>query len=343
MDSEYTGKDKKLFIVGIEWDGQHPPTQWYRRLKDLTGGIRDQGTQERGGREVSSIERRYKEGSALILQEGMILCTSYSLARELAIFARDDIGDFLVSKGGYPPIVYLGEAKVTDAFVATEEDRRIIDRMQATLGRRGKKPAKVNYVITCLECLDAHKKEAPRDHIINCPKCGGLKIHWRPGKPKVFHDDSSLDIIELWKRTRFGQQHWEPGRLAYLDAEKKVASKLPQMKDLYLGGREGDTVTLMDNPLSEQVYKVARKIADVEREGALEFLDAVLVGRTHMRIEHRLNARIAAATLYFQHSDAPEHAILAELPDRVDVLDAAVTLGTKQTANILINYVANGG
>jgi DNA-directed RNA polymerase subunit RPC12/RpoP len=342
MSNILDSKEKEVHIVGIEWDGQHPPTKWYRRLDEWTGGIRSARTQVKGGKEVSSIERRYEEGAALVLQEGMIICSSYDLAKKIAIFARDDIGDMLIWGGGKRPTVYLGEARVTDVFVATDEDRAILDRIEGTLSKKGKKPKAVNYVITCLECMRATDEERPRDQVINCPYCGSMRIHWRPGRKQMYLDDG-CDIVELWKRTRFAKSHWEPGMIATLTIDRKTAKKPPPIKDLFMGGREGDTLTLMDNKLSEQVYLVARRMADVDREAALDFLDSVLVGRTYQETRRRTKARIRAATKYFEYSNDPQYAMLAELPDRVDVLDAAIMLGSHRTANLIVNYLVNHG
>jgi len=75
---------REFHIVVIEWDGEKPPRQWYRRLKRLAGGVR-------GDKKVNPIERRADKG--IIIQEGCILTPSYSLARALAIMARDDFLD----------------------------------------------------------------------------------------------------------------------------------------------------------------------------------------------------------------------------------------------------------
>lgn len=335
---EFSGKDRKLYIVGIEWDGQHPPTKWYRRLADLTGGIRARGNDK----EINPVTRRYDKGKgALVLQEGMILCQSYYLARELAIYARDTIGWELTMKGGKPPVVYVGEATVSDRFTSTREDENILKRMETTLGKRGKKPGKQWYAVTCMECMEAYDDEVPKDHVVNCPSCGSLKIHWRPGKTRMFKDTGD-DILTFWKRTRFHTTHWEPSKIAVLDFEVEQADNPPpDDDDLLIGATEHKAITLIEK--SGQVLYVARKLAETDRIAALDFLDAVLVGRTHMPLKLRQKARIDAATQYYLHGGDPQFAIMGELPDEADVLDAATLLGETRVANYMINYLMNGG
>jgi hypothetical protein len=334
---DYEGKEKRLHIVGIEWDGQRPPTKWYRRLDELTGGIRGKSNDK----EVSPIERRFDETKGgLILQEGLILCQSYYLARELALYARDTIGRELIWKGGKPPTVYIGEALVSNVFSANREDEALLSRMEKTLGKRGKKPGKEWYSITCIECMESYSSKVPKDHVVNCPKCGSLKIHWRTGKTRNFRDTGE-DIVKFWKRVRFHGTHWEPAQIAILDQETETFPEPPELEDLLIGAREHETITLIEN--SDQVLHVAQKLAETNRHEAIDFLDAVFVGKTHLPTKIRSKSRIAAATEYFLKGGDPQFGIMGEIPNQADVLDAAPLLGETRTANYIINYLMNGG
>ncbi len=318
----------KLYTVIIEWDGQKPPTQWYRRRDALVGGVR-------GDKSQSSLERRQKDGiDGVIVQESVIICNSESLARSLAYYAHYEAGETLWRNGGDYPSVYIVEGSLFDTKPGHEKDREIVNGIQSKLGQRGRQPAKVTYQVTCLEEMTVNATDAPRGRLINCPTCGGVHIRSREGQPHIFND-SGQDIFDLWLATRFAGPHFEPATVV-----DNGGIDAPKVGDLLINNN--DEMVIEGIKVSSDVLEIAREIAKTGRHDALLLLDAVFVGRRHNDESKRNKARIEAATQFFAQGGSPAGIVLAETPIP-DLLDAATMLGAEVAAGYLLTYQHSNG
>lgn len=330
-------------FVLIEWDGEKPPTKWYRKLDSLVGGVR---SGEAANKEnMSAIVRRAEHGQAgsVVFQEGCILCKSETLARELALYARDEIGYDMQREGRRPPTVMIGNARATRAFTPTPEDDMYLKKITDVLGKRGKRPDPVKYVVTCHEDLGVHTTEKPKGHAINCPNCGGFKINVREGGEMVYYDDGS-PIFELWLRTRFNYHaHFEPCEILPEHAKNDVGvQSAPPLAGVELyNAKDDDTVNAM-----KQSTEIARAMADMEqgefttRMQAIDLLDAIFVARRHYTAQQVLDSRVKAFQQYIKVGGNVQNITIAQMPTP-DLLDASKHLNIQTVVGHLIAYVHN--
>ncbi len=292
-----------MYIVVIEWDGLKVPTGFYHRLKALAArGVR-------GDKGVPALERRIAEEKAgIIVQEGAIIVPSESLARLLAMLAREYGAAY----------VQVGRVHLEKNMAPTPDDIEAMRRVEAVLGRRGRPPKKQVWTVSCRECLTVHRVVAPTP--VNCPRCGGVMISVHLGEPPRFADPGT-DIWDTWLRTRFARGVWEPAPLS--------GSEMPPAQVDVESPREHEVVTWLQ--------KAGTFLGGIERLGrqtALQVLDAVFVARAYWSRERRQAARVAAATEYFRRGGDPAGVVLAE-GDAPDLLDAAGPLGADVVAGLL--------
>lgn len=291
-----------LHIVLIEFDGAQPPSRYYRRIHGLSFKVR-------GDKEVGPLARR-DTGKGVIFQEGAVIAASESLARTIAMIATDE-GAVNVS---------IGRVKLDEHFFRTRQDEAILARIERTMGKRGKKPPAQPWVIACTECVqtNAVNHHAP----VNCPNCGGLLIHIRPGQPQRFRDPGG-DVFDVWLCSRFAGPHWEP-------VEFDPAAPLPPAEVELLNDRERQAAALI------AASPVLEKLRQMPRDVALAFLDAMLVNRAYRDKEARLAARIEAATAFFKRDGNPAAFRLNE-PAQPDLADATAVLGAEMVATWLLH------
>lgn len=299
----------KSYIVLIEWDGEKPPRRWYSRMHKLAGRVR-------GDKGESPLTRR-DGGKGIIFQEGCIICPSESLARQMAFQVRDQFGASAVS---------IGEARMTDKFQMTRADAAVMERVEQSLGKRGRKPPEKDWVITCLEEMKAYHVKIDRP--LQCPHCSGLRVHVREGLYGKLEDDGD-DVLRLWLRSRFVGPHWEPMGLS---TDGSATFYPPSFESVeILNEREADAATKID---ASDVLKVAEKL---DRNEAIELLDAIFVGRTYVDAEKRTAARVEAVTQYFLMGGQPKGISIAETPTP-DLLDTAAMLGPEYAARLMLDY-----
>ena len=319
---------QKTYTVVIEWDGQKPPTNWYRRRDSMVGMVR-------GDKSQSSWDRRQRDGiDGVIVQESVIICTSESLAMSLADIAYNEAGYTLEYNGGHRPEVYIVEGETSKVQPGFSEWRKVVQNIQSKLSKRGRQPAKVDYQVTCLEEMIVSTVKAPRGRVINCPKCGGVHIRAREGQPHAFNDNGQ-DIFDLWLATRFAGPHFEPATVV-----DNGGVNAPKVDDLLIS--QNDEMVIEGIKVSSDVLGIARQIAQTGRHDALLLLDAVFVGRRHNKEEKRNKARIEAATQFFAQGGSPAGIVLAETPIP-DLLDAATMLGAEIAAGYLLTYQHSNG
>ncbi len=332
------------FIAIIEWDGQKPPSKYYRRLHDLAlrsrGGDKDesvlarrqnmsaqalQQAQSTSKRNTSRARTRRQTSretlQGVIFQEGAIICPSESLARTIAALAqrgfKDGKGNVIRAKA-----VKVGEVQFhSDDFVATDDDDKALARIDKVFGSRGRPEDESVWSVVCYEELLTSQKTSAG--VANCPHCGGVRIRTREGKPNAFAvPDGSL--FDAWVRVRFTSGHWESSH-----SGDTFPPALSTVRSLI--GDSGEQVALA---LIEK-SKLDTTLAGFDKDTALKVLDAVLVGIAHLTKETRDARRLEAWTRYAQSGANPLDYPLAG-SDVPDLLDAAGALGAERTAQLAL-------
>lgn len=298
---------RTLWAVVVEPDGGQLPSWYYRRLRELSLTVE-------GDRELGPLARRYSGHGAVVMQEGIVITTSETLARQVVWLAMDAF-DKMEEGGqleGRKPLVSMGRMKLEEGLYRTKQDADIMDRIEGVLSRPGRKPAAKLWAVSCMECCQVTgvKHWSP----INCANCGGVLIHSRPGSPLAYKDPGG-DILMAWQRTRFQGAHWEPAPISDHGAD---------VPDLYNppAGREEETVDLLH--ASPALLDAIRAMP---REIAFDFLDAVFATRTYRTAETRLALRAETVTNFFQQGGSPANVDLIEPAGRLDLIYAAPVLG----------------
>lgn len=288
-----------VHIVIIEWDGEIPPSNYYRRLHQLALRVRGDDDEKAMG----PVARRTNDGeneTGIIFQEGCVICPSEDLARQVAFMAQEH-----GAKN-----VLLGSASISGTFTQTPRDTEIIDRITRVLGKRGRKPAAIKWAISCKNCLQVtnHETWSP----LNCPHCGGMLITARKGEVIAYADPGG-DVLDAWKRTRYAGASWEPspisddGKPAPVDVEVFDAKDAPVVR------------ALADSEVMETIRTMPRDVA-------FAFLDAIVTARAHHTREARLTNRLAVVQEYFLRDGDPSKVSLVESV-RPDLIDAGIGLG----------------
>lgn len=247
-----------MYAVIVEWDGGKPPSRWYSRLHALAARVR-------GDKTVSDIFAR-RSDKGVILQEGAIIVPTESLARVLAVMARN-MG---------AASVQVGEIQFAPYLAPSETDRAVAERINDIMGRRGPKPPKTDYTTVCPECLAVSHVESGYPPL-TCPRCHGTAISVRPGFPRSYLYAGGLPG-EFWLHSRFAHGEWEPSLIAPQGAPPPVV--------------RGDAV-------AEQVAAIrlpSAMLTDVRL--ACRALDAVYIAVTRWPMEKRIAARSRAAAEY---------------------------------------------
>jgi hypothetical protein len=269
-----------MHIVIIEWDGQAVPTAYYDRLRKLALKVRTQDINDKG---LSPLLRRFSggltpeehnktkaldidgrgpggkiertayidlegisfvrstgtwvpghKGSGIIIQEGCIVCASEHVARMVATLASD-----YGAKS-----VHIGTAEI-GAWKSTEEDEKILARINAVFGRRGRPPPSETFTVTCLEEMMSFTIEATG--VAVCPNCSSPLISVSEGELPTYFMDRANDPFHNWLESRFatGQYHvpnvtWDKGKgqkphptnLGYPSEYDEVITKMRNSKRL---------------------------------------------------------------------------------------------------------------
>lgn len=216
-----------VHIVIIEWDGEIPPSNYYRRLHRLALRVRGDDDEKAMG----PVARRTNDGeneTGIIFQEGCVICPSEDLARQVAFMAQEH-----GAKN-----VLLGSANISDTFTQTPRDTEIIDRITKVLGKRGRKPAAVKWAISCKNCLQVtnHETWSP----LNCPHCGGMLITARKGEVMAIIRTMPRDVA-----------------FAFLDAivtarahhtrEARLTNRLAVVQEYFLRNGDPSKVSLVES------------------------------------------------------------------------------------------------
>lgn len=308
-------KKDNFYIVIIEWDGEAPPRKWYRRLYALAGKVR-------GNKDQSIIERRADKG--LIVQEGCILTPSYSLARALAVMAKEEFNASLVE---------LGTAQLSNHFGASREDLQALGRIEIVLGRKGRPLPVENWVVTCFEEMRSYETEEARP--VQCPVCHGLRIAARRGNITGLYDPGDiLSVIDLWVGARLHHfTHWE---YAPINFESKVGVAIRKMDRIGLPPKyQAAAQAIEAGPLGAILPTLDRPLA-------VDIIDAIFVARVHLSQAERAEARLKAITLFFRLGGDPLSIEMMENEAAADLLETALLLGPETAVSLLMRYGNNG-
>lgn len=319
---------KVLHQVLLEWDGEAPPSLWYRRLEAIAGiTVRKND----GNKSVSALVRR-ANGNETIAQEGNVICSSYSLAREIATLAQgimDEIAaewardpEKIAEGRTYAGRVLLTKLEIDWDFAPDEQDAAILQRMERVLSKKGKKPPASDYVVTCFEEAKSHYVSAST--VVNCPCCSGVQIRSRLGGQNHFADPGG-DIIEAWTRMRFATGKFE---VPYAGSELP-----PVMSEInILFDNEREVAQFMTfSPIAEQIKRL-------DRAEAMEILDAILAARLYWSLGRRSEIRLQAVTAYLTSNMDVTGIMLAEMPT-FDLFDCAPILGAQYAASLMARHM----
>lgn len=321
-----------LHVVLLEWGGQKPPSTWYRRLEQIADiKVRKDGV---AASELSSLVNRVGSRNGAVVQEGAILCASYSLARTLRALA---VAGLEVERADgtretiRPVASFLGTVRLEGEDIS-EQDLLALRRMEAVFSKRGKKGPEQPFAVTCMEEMVTRNISAHA--AVNCPVCGGVQVRVRPGHAVPLADPVDDDVFSAWVRLRFGASgYWEKpamapnGMIPLSDAMQSMGGIKEREEQVFVMGLGGA-------PLLHQIQTVTSN-----RDVAMELLDAAFIARNYWRDERRLNARLAAVTAYFQMGNMDVAGIsLAELP-QPDLFDTAALLGPERAAALMTTYM----
>ena len=321
---------KELHQVLLEWDGEAPPSRWYRRLEAIAG-ITARGND--ADKSVSALVRR-ANGNETIAQEGNVICSSYSLAREIATLAQGIMQE-IAEDWKRDPVkaaegrVYAGRVLLTKLYVdwdfaPNKQDAEILKRMERVLSKKGKKPPASDYVVTCFEEGKTHAHSAST--IVNCPCCSGVQIRSRLGNLNHFVDPGG-DIVEAWTRTRFSTGKFE---VPAIGTGGEIAPAMSEI-GIMLNTEREVAQFMVFSPIAEQ-------IKNMDRIEAMEILDAILSARLYWSMGRRSEIRLQAVTAYLTSNMDVTGIMLAEMPT-FDLFDCAPVLGAPYAANLMARHM----
>lgn len=296
-----------MYIVVIEWDGDKPPTTFYNRMHAL-------GLHVQGSKDLSPLERRSRDDGSVVIQEGVVLCSSESLAHEIGLLA-DTLGAEVVKIGAVEPI----------KFEASEADVAVHRKIESVFSRRGRPigSPENEWVVTCFE--EGVTRDISREarNIVNCPICSGLNIRARVGTQIALRPDDSVDALEFWARSRFVSGEFEVPEIS----DAAVDEIDPRIPAALSNGRENDALSRIrtSSTLKAQIGKVSRR-------RALRLLDAVFAALAHLPGDTVLQSRINAIVGLYSEGIPP--ADLGILAKEVDVLHSSAVLGSRAAAEI---------
>jgi hypothetical protein len=304
-------KTNASYLVAIEWDGQQPPTRWYRRLGKLGLRVGSKST------EVSPVDRRAasinyagQQVHAVIYQEGAIMVSSFSLARLLKSYAKRE--------GAIN--VRIAAIEMIEAWEDTAADRELLGRIENVFGRRGRAPEPEKWAVTCSECLSVTAQEAAA--VVSCGNCGGLMIHARRGLPSIYADPGG-DVVAAWLRLRFGGAHWEPATI-------DEAGEEPPALELCNYDDKGAWIAMENAPALDLIRKM-------DRSSAFLFLDAIYVNLTSYDRAERVERRVKAVVEYYRLGGAAT--VQIDEGEAPDLLVAAGPLAPRYVATALMALI----
>lgn len=301
------------YTVLIEWDGNRPPTRWYNRLHRL-------GLSIRGDKEKSPIQRRQSlEG--VVHQEGAIVCKTESQAKALGYLASE-LGAKAVS-------ITLAE---TISMEMTPADERVMNNLQAILGKRGRPEIPGNWIINCHDEGHTHPYQGRRP--VQCKACGSMLIGLREGE-MIRVKLTGKTPFERWFNSRFVTGGWEEPVVVADDADDPEAISTPADYGTVSPENRAYIHTLQTSTLMAQIDKALAHGIITERE-ALRLMDCGLMS-IRRDPARRLTDRINGITAWFKRGGEQNGLLLTVDPGDVDALDVWVTDHTAFRLDVLLH------
>lgn len=282
------------YTLLIEWDGNQPPKTWYRRLASFRIKAGRQPAPQKTGNPLTHRNQEGGQDSAVMFQEGAIICSTESTARLLASFAV-----------GYGAVnVSIIEGEIIH-FEMTPKDAQTLNRVNSALGKRGRSKAEV-WTVACKECMQVGLMEAP--HAIYCPTCLGVEILARRGAP-VIHSDPGGHIVDAWVRSRFANQpHWEP-------VQWSDNGTIPPAGNKQIAAADKQIISLIGKST-----KFLEFLEQLNRETAVAWLDAVYLNRRYVPSDVRDEKRISVIAQYVRAYKDVSSLSFVEEPE-IDLID----------------------
>ena len=233
MNEQSDQRVASSIVVIIEWGGKKPSSSWYNRLHSY--GLYSRSPKSTDN-EFSLLEwRASQRGSSkmesrrgVILQEGLIVVNSLTLAEDIARWAKNE---------NKAALVQIGHMTVSD-FTMSERDFAVFDKLQSAVSKRGPKVVGDSgfYAVTCFDDVKTYSIEADSLPVM-CPMCGGSNVQSRMGQLHIYQQYSKIlgDMDDYWKGTRFSEGVFEVPVLKANDTQfypvpkENVSIKLPDL------------------------------------------------------------------------------------------------------------------
>ncbi|WP_347244245.1 hypothetical protein [Thermogutta sp.] len=166
-------------------------------------------TAEWGGKKPpSSYYNKLRKLGIDALFNRIIRVKSLSLAMEIAAMIQGNGGDALV----------------IPAHALLPVLRHRVEPLETVFTGTGR------WVVTCYECVKsyAYSGQTPRQ----CPVCGGLAFHCRPGYKRPVAATAGTTMFDQWVQTRFVTGYFEiPDRVSYTQNLIPVPEIPPEWRD----------------------------------------------------------------------------------------------------------------
>ena len=196
--------DVNSVIVIVEWNGKKPPTSFYNRIHEY--GLYSRVAKPSDDEEDDSrslLERRASR-HGVIMQEGLFIVETRSLATTIAYWAKR-YGAEVVK------IASMNFQEITGDENFGENDLAVLRGLEDKMSKRGPKPAEDhgNYVVTCYDECRTYETECDSPPVM-CKYCASHNIQNRRGNRVVYPEVGSEGTIEKWwKVTRFATGQFE--------------------------------------------------------------------------------------------------------------------------------------
>ena len=318
------------YIVIIEWDGKIPPTPYYHRIRAMTGGVR-------GNKDTSVVTRRASTGDAqvsgIVLQEGVIVTPSKSLARVIAATAE--------RYGAV--VVHLGEVSLSPFFGLDDQDKVAMARVDEAYGKRGRPHGPVNWMVSCFEEMKSYYVEN-KSYVPSCPRCGGFSVSTYPVKAPIRYNyviekGGEQSLINYWTVTRFGSGKFilpiNPGRTDDVYPENVISSNELHKTPINELKKNVTTVRIKDELDAEiadmiRSSKLASKfdkadVGDQIGDTALFVFDGLFASFRYRSEDERSRQRIKSV-MRIMEKGYKGYIRMSEDKNDLDVLDASGVL-----------------
>lgn len=301
-------------IVVIELDGFKPTGTYYNRLRELgvaAGRLDDETKASLGDPLIRrSFKTRSGEDAGTVVQEGVVICHSESLANQVARLATE--------YGAKHVLVGTTTLETFSLQSQSLQDSQITQRIENLLSRPGRRPDQLfDWVVTCFEECVTYKVEQ-RKYIVSCPGCRGLNIRARKGKPIELAIPDG-DLFKAWIRHRFASGQFE---IPLADTKQP-----PDYNLIHIQQEDKQFTEIIEKSIS--VVSLLEKMP--QRVHAFEILDALFASRSAYSQNARNEARLRVSMKLMEEGVNPSMFSITEPRNEVDLIDVSSVIGTDET------------